>query len=57
MDQEMLAVIDAYKRRALKRTDVRVFAATLEFRALHSQSKVDLYRIVQQPRDAVHAIA
>ena len=43
---EALAVIDGYKRRELRRAELRVFAAELEARVLHKNSAVDLYRIV-----------
>lgn len=46
LDSQLMAVLDGYQRGLLRRNEVRVFAALLEQSALHRDSKVSLYRIV-----------
>ena len=46
LDSQLKAVLDGYQRGLLRRNEVRVFAALLEQSALHRDSKVSLYRIV-----------
>ncbi len=43
---ELLAVLEGYRRGHLRRNEVRVFAGRLEKAALHQDSKVSLYRII-----------
>jgi len=45
-EADLECVIDAYKRRELRRNELRVFAARCEREGLHGKSKVDLARIV-----------
>lgn len=46
LDTQLKAVLDGYQRGLLRRNEVRVFAALLEQSALHRDSKVSLYRII-----------
>ena len=48
--EEFLAILAAYRKRTLTKTDLRVFAASLEFKALHPKSVVDLQRITNARR-------
>lgn len=43
---ELRALMEGYKQRLFRRNEVRVFAARLEASALHKESRVSLYRIV-----------
>ena len=45
-DRELLAVLDGYRQGLFRRNEVRVFAGRLEMAALHQDSNVSLYRIV-----------
>lgn len=44
----LLGVIQAYRSGEFRKNELRVFAALFERSALHKQSKVDIYRIVNQ---------
>ena len=46
LDSQLRAVLTGYQRGLLRRNEVRVFAGRLEQSALHQDSKVSLYRII-----------
>lgn len=42
------AIVDGYRQGSIRKNELRAFAAILECNAMHKDSKVDLYRIINQ---------
>lgn len=54
---EVLAIIRAYRGRRVRKDDLRVYAATLEGRALHKKSRVDQRRVINSTASVTHALS
>ena len=54
---QLRALLEGYRQRIFRRDEVRVFAATWEAAALHRDSKVSLYRILNCNTKVIQAIA